>query len=60
MLKLQKILRKNRKIFVRLAELSYDCILSNLQAEVGSSALHVAVAALHLRQCSGSARYIFK
>ena len=29
-------------------------------SEVSSSALHVALAALHFRQCSGSARYIFK
>ena len=35
-------------------------IYSRLYAEVGSSALHVAVAALHFRQCSGSARFIFK
>ena len=38
-----------------------------VQAEVGSGVLHVAaatfsvaVAVLHFRQCSGSARYIFK
>ena len=37
----------------------YVIILYSL---AGSSALHVAVAALHFRQCigSGSARYIFK
>ena len=36
------------------------CPISLLNAEVGSSALHVAVAELHFRQCSGSAHHIFK
>ena len=40
-----------------LSNLTYD--ITFLSAEVGSSALHVAVAELHFRQCSGSARYIF-
>ena len=44
-----------------------DVTFLKIYTEVGSSALHVAaatfsvaVAALHFRQCSGCARYIFK